>query len=92
MKADLKGCPEQHTEPSAKRENISSSRDLNTIYEQNMAEQCDTLNLGQCLETQFFKKVTLRNSLVVHWLGLHAFTAKGLGSVPSLGPKTPQAM
>ena len=57
-----------------------------------MAEQCGTLNLGQCLETQFFRKVTLRNSLVVHWLGLHAFTAKGLGSVPSLGPKTPQAM
>ena len=56
MKADLKGCPEQHTEPSTKRGNISSSRDLNTIYEQNMAEQCDTLTLGQCLERQFKKK------------------------------------
>ena len=43
-----------------------------------MAEQCDTLTLGQCLERQFKKKkITLRNSLVVHWLGLHAFTAEG---------------
>ena len=28
--------------------------------------------------------LNMRNSLVVHWLGLHALTAKGLGSVPGL--------
>ena len=29
---------------------------------------------------------------MVHWLGLHAFTAEGLDSVPSLGTKIPQVM
>ena len=33
----------------------------------------------------------LGNSLVVQWLGLHAFTAKGMGSIPSQGTKIPQA-
>ena len=31
------------------------------------------------------------NSLVVQWLGLHAFTAKGRGSIPVLGTKILQA-
>ena len=31
------------------------------------------------------------NSLVVQWLGLGAFTAKGLGSIAKLGTKIPQA-
>ena len=31
------------------------------------------------------------NSLAVQWLGLHAFTAEGLGSVPGGGAKMPQA-
>ena len=31
------------------------------------------------------------NSLVVQWLGLHAFTAKGAGSIPGRGTKIPQA-
>ena len=31
-----------------------------------------------------------RNFLVVQWLGLSTFIAKGLGSVPDLGTKTPQ--
>ena len=30
------------------------------------------------------------NSLVVQWLGLHAGTAKGLGSIPGLGTKIPE--
>ena len=29
------------------------------------------------------------NSLTVQWLGLHAFTAEGLGSVPGQGTKIP---
>ena len=36
-------------------------------------------------------KVELQNSLVVQWLGLRAFTAKGLGSIPRWGTKIPQA-
>ena len=32
-----------------------------------------------------------RNSLVVQWLGLHASTAGGLGSIPGQGTKIPQA-
>ena len=32
------------------------------------------------------------NSLVVQWLGLHAFTAEGPGSIPGWGTKIPQAM
>ena len=31
------------------------------------------------------------NSLAVQWLGLHAFTAKGMGSIPGQGTKIPQA-
>ena len=31
------------------------------------------------------------NSLVVQWLGLHAFTAKDQGSIPGQGTKIPQA-
>ena len=33
-----------------------------------------------------------RNYLVVQWLGLCAFTAKGLGLIPGWGTKIPQAM
>ena len=32
------------------------------------------------------------NSLVVQWLGLHAFTAEDLGSIPGWGTKIPQAV
>ena len=31
----------------------------------------------------------LGNSLAVHWLGLHAFTAHGPGSTPAQGAKIP---
>ena len=33
----------------------------------------------------------LGNSLVVQWLGLHAFTSKDLGSIPGQGIKILQA-
>ena len=47
----------------------------------------------------FFTRITLKhfffflkgNSLVVQWLGLCAFTAKGLGSIPGQGTKMPEA-
>ena len=34
----------------------------------------------------------LGNSLVVQWLGLSAFTAESLGSIPGRGTKIPQAV
>ena len=33
-----------------------------------------------------------RSSLVVQWLGLHASTAGGMGSIPGWGTKIPQAI
>ena len=41
--------------------------------------------------TSLFKKISLGNSLVVQWLGLCAFTAMGLGSIPGQGMKILQA-
>ena len=38
------------------------------------------------------KEFSEGNSLVFWWLGLVAFTAKGLGSIPGWGTKIPQAM
>ena len=32
----------------------------------------------------------IKNSLVIQWLGLHASTARGLGSIPGKATKTPQ--
>ena len=39
-----------------------------------------------------WKKAFPRSSLAVQWLGLCAFTAVGLGSIPGRGTKIPQAM
>ena len=36
-------------------------------------------------------KINTGNSLVVHWLGIHAFTAKVMGSVARRGTKILQA-
>lgn len=33
----------------------------------------------------------MENSLVVQWLGLHAFTAQGASSIPGQEAKIPQA-
>ena len=41
--------------------------------------------------TLLFKIQIVRNSLVVQWLGLSAFTAKGAGSIPGRGTKIPHA-
>ena len=38
------------------------------------------------------KKGTDGNSLAVLWLGLHTFTAEGMGSIPGRGTKIPQDM
>ena len=35
---------------------------------------------------------SLGNSLAVQWLGLRAFTAEGLGSIPGQGTKIPHTM
>ena len=41
---------------------------------------------------ELFLKMAFGNSLVVQWLGLSAFTAEGLGSIPGRGTKIPQAV
>ena len=33
----------------------------------------------------------IRNSLAIQWLGLHASTAEGMGSIPGQGTKIPHA-
>ena len=38
------------------------------------------------------KAPCLGNSLAVQWLGLHAFTAEGPGSISGQGTKIPQAV
>ena len=38
------------------------------------------------------KAPCLGNSLAVQWLGLHAFTAEGAGSIPGWGTKIPKAV
>ena len=43
------------------------------------------------LNTPIFKFADPESSLAVQWLGLHTFTAKGVGSVPGQGTKIPQA-
>ena len=43
-------------------------------------------------ELTYLKYWILRNSLVVQWLRLGAFTAEGLGSIPGQRTKIPQAM
>ena len=45
-------------------------------------------------KTVFFhpRNIYRGNSLAVQWLGLHAFTAEGLGSISDQGTKIPQAM
>ena len=37
-----------------------------------------------------FKALRLGTSLAVQWLGLHAFTARGLGSIPGRGTRISQ--
>ena len=44
------------------------------------------MGIPQC----YFNLFLLGNSLVVQWLGLHAFTAEGVGSIPDQGTKIPQ--
>ena len=40
---------------------------------------------------EFCKNPKQGNPLVVQWLGLHALTAEGLGSIPGQGTQIPQA-
>ena len=43
------------------------------------------------LKKNIYLKKQLGNFLVVQWLGLQAFTAEGLDSIPGPGTKIPQA-
>ena len=45
-----------------------------------------------CQDVCYQKNKISGNSLVVKWLGLRAFTAKGQGSIPGQGTKIPQAV
>ena len=47
---------------------------------------------GKEPQLAFLKKNSLGNSLAVQGLGLHSFTAKGLGSIPGQGTKILQAV
>ena len=51
---------------------------------------CSVLEPGGCGLLEELKVIP-RNSLAVQWLGLHAFTAEGLGSITGQGPKIWQA-
>ena len=46
---------------------------------------------GEELKRNCEEKKESRNPLEVQWLGLHTFTAKGLGSIPGWGAKILQA-
>ena len=53
------------------------------------------LYTGNIHQLDFCKKLRCKkfgNSLVVQLLGLHAFAAKGLGSLPSHGTRSPQTV
>ena len=45
-----------------------------------------------CLDYSGFLKILHGNFLAVQWLGLHAFSAEGLGSIPSQRTKILQDM
>ena len=51
------------------------------------AKKCPRPSCTQYAQLQ----IQNRNFLAVQWLGLHAFTAKGAGSIPGWGTKIPQA-
>ena len=53
------------------------------------ARSCKFLKVK--LRTLDFKTQQAGNSLAVQWLGLCAFTANGVGSVPAQGTMIPQA-
>ena len=48
--------------------------------------------IGKCTFKKLTLKTNFRSSLVVQQLGLHVFTAKGLGSIPGQETKILQAM
>ena len=49
----------------------------------------DTNELIYKTETHRHRKQTYRVSLALQWLGLRAFTAEGMGSIPGRGTKVP---
>ena len=48
--------------------------------------------MGMAVYWAKIKTDPLGNSPAVQWLGLGAFTARGVGSIPGWGTKIPQAM
>ena len=62
-----------------------------TVRWSRKTSQVVTQRLGHLLVGIEPKNTTNGNSLAVQWLGLPAFTAEGLGSVPSQGTKILQA-
>ena len=49
-----------------------------------------SLDLQNRKEPKYKDKEREGNSLVVQWLGLHAFSGKGTGSIPGWGTKISQ--
>ena len=76
-------------EPSLPREGV--------FPEDRLSNTCLCLNHFLCQKQPLYyqnntlRSDVLRNSLVVQWLGLHASTAGGTGSVPGQGTKIPHA-
>ena len=66
-------------------------RKITGSSESNRWKTFSSLETLETMEDFDFKKKDLGNSLAVEWLGLHAFTAEGVGSIPGWGIRIPQA-
>ena len=53
---------------------------------------CRNTEISVSIQNKLKKKSGTGNSLAVQWLGLHTFTAKDAGSIPSQGTAIMQAM
>ncbi len=60
---------------------------MRLVNSQNCQGQPEQEGMRKCHKHDLMKGT----SLAVQWLGLCAFTAEGLGSIPGQGTKTPQA-
>ena len=73
---------------------------IDAIVQQKLTQHCKEITFQFIFINLFvlrylktlFKNLKLRNSLVVQWLVLHSFTAKGLSSIPGQGTKIPHAV
>ena len=74
-------------EAATQHTNTQSTKEHNLLKAQTVQGEQQTHGVSSKL-AQLSKTVILRNSLEGQCLGLHAFTAKGKGSIPGWGTKT----